>query len=63
MRSIELPGDIDILAGNATDTSLPLTGQVMQMMQALKNDGAAVQDHSALVRYYEKISDVTVKRP
>lgn len=49
-------------AGNATDTSLPLTGQVMQMMQALKNDGAAIQDHSALVRYYEKISDVTVKR-
>ena len=49
-------------AAHATDTALPLTSQVMEMMQALKNDGAASQDHSALVRYYEKISDVSVEK-
>lgn len=49
-------------AAHATSTSLPLTASVMEMMQALKNDGAGVQDHSALVRYYEKISDVSVEK-
>ena len=49
-------------AAHATDTALPLTAQVMEMMQALKNDGAGSQDHSALIRYYEKISDVSVKK-
>ena len=49
-------------AAHATAASLPLTAQVMEMMQALKNDGAGVQDHSALVRYYEKISNVSVEK-
>lgn len=49
-------------AGHATSTALPLTAQVMEMMQALKNDGCGVEDHSALVRYYEKISNVSVER-
>ncbi len=49
-------------AAHATGTSLPLTAQVMEMMQALRNDGAAAQDHSALVRYFEKISDVSVEK-
>ena len=49
-------------AGHATDTALPLTSQVMEMMQALKNDGCGVEDHSALVRFYEKISNVSVEK-
>lgn len=49
-------------AGHATDTALPLTSQVMEIMQALKNDGCGVEDHSALVRYYEKISNVSVEK-
>lgn len=49
-------------AAHATDTSLPMTAQVMEMMQALKNDGCAKEDHSAIVRYYEKISDVSVEK-
>ena len=49
-------------AAHATDTAVPLTAQVMEMMQALKNDGAAKQDHSALVRYYEKMSNTSVER-
>lgn len=49
-------------AAHATSTSLPLTSQVMEMMQALKNDGCSTQDHSALVRYYEKVSNVSVEK-
>ncbi|MBP1763679.1 MAG: 2-hydroxy-3-oxopropionate reductase [Firmicutes bacterium] len=41
---------------------LPLTAAVMEMMQALKVDGKDVQDHSALVQYYEKMAKVEVKR-
>lgn len=49
-------------AAHATDTSLPLTAQVMEIMQALKNDGCAACDHSAIVKYYEKISNVSVEK-
>lgn len=49
-------------AAHATDTALPMTASVMEMMQALKNDGCAAEDHSALVRYYEKISNVSVEK-
>lgn len=49
-------------AAHATDTSLPLTSQVMEIMQALKNDGCSKEDHSAIVRYYEKISNVSVEK-
>ncbi len=51
---------------NALDTSheinvsLPLTAQVMEIMQALKVDGRETKDHSAILNYYEKINNVTV---
>jgi len=51
-----------INAAHATSTSLPLTAQVMEIMQALKNDGCGVMDHSAIVKYYEKISNVSVEK-
>ncbi len=41
---------------------LPLTAAVMEMMQALKVDGYGDSDHGALVRYYEKLAQVEVKR-
>lgn len=40
--------------------SLPLTASVMEMMQSLKADGLGNEDHSSLLKYYEKISKVTV---
>ena len=49
---------------NALDTShtlgahLPLTAAVMEMMQALRNDGQGTSDHSALACYYEKLAKV-----
>jgi 2-hydroxy-3-oxopropionate reductase len=53
---------------NAIDTAreagvpLPLTSQVMEMMQALKQDGKAGQDHSGLVQFYEKLAGVQARR-
>nr|WP_186450849.1 2-hydroxy-3-oxopropionate reductase [Sporomusa sp. KB1] len=41
---------------------LPLTSAVMEMMQSLKVDGLDQDDHSSLVRYYEKLAKVEVKR-
>jgi len=53
---------------NALDTShevwspLPLTAAVMEMMQALRVDDMGECDHGALVRYYERMAKVEVKR-
>lgn len=47
---------------NALDTGhdvaspLPLTASVMEMFQTLRADGAGQDDHSALAKYYAKIS-------
>lgn len=41
---------------------LPLTAAVMEMMQVLKVDGMGELDHGSLVRYYEKMANVEVKR-
>lgn len=43
-------------AGHAVGSPLPLTAQVMEMMQTLRADGFGQEDHSALARYYAKIS-------
>ena len=37
---------------------LPLSAAVMEMMQTLKADGLGNEDHSSLVKYYEKISNM-----
>ena len=54
--------------GNVLETSreigvpLPLTAAVMEMMQALKVDGLGDADHCSLVRHYEKMANIEVKR-
>lgn len=48
-------------AGHAVSAPLPLTSQLMEMMQCLKADGFEKEDHASIVKYYEKISDVTVE--
>jgi 2-hydroxy-3-oxopropionate reductase len=51
---------------NVLDTShnlgipLPLSAAVMEMMQALKADGLGNEDHSSLVKFYEKMANITV---
>jgi len=53
---------------NALDTAhalgvpIPLTSSVMEIMQALKVDGKAGNDHSGLVQFYESLAKVTVKK-
>jgi len=42
--------------------SLPLTAGVMEIMQALKADGHELEDHSSIVKYYEKLANIEVKR-
>jgi 2-hydroxy-3-oxopropionate reductase len=41
---------------------LPLAAQVMEIMQAIKQDGCDVEDHSSIVKFYEKIANVEVTR-
>ena len=54
--------------GNVLDTAhgvgapLPLTAAVMEMMQAIKLDGCGTEDHSPLVKYYEKLANAQVVR-
>jgi 2-hydroxy-3-oxopropionate reductase len=47
--------------GHAVNVPLPLSAMVMEMMQALKADDLGDADHSALVRYYEKIANLEVQ--
>ncbi len=53
---------------NALDTAhqlgvpLPLTASVMETLQALKVDGLGDADHGAIVRHYEKLARVEVRR-
>lgn len=53
---------------NALDTaqelgvSVPLANGVMEVMQALKADGKAGDDHGGIIQYYEKLAKVEVRR-
>ncbi|RKQ34337.1 2-hydroxy-3-oxopropionate reductase [Oceanobacillus halophilus] len=46
---------------HSINTSLPLTSQVMEMMQALKIDGHEKDDHASLAKYYEKINNLIIE--
>jgi len=41
---------------------IPLTAQVMEIMQALKVDGKAADDHGGLIQYYEKLAGTQVRK-
>jgi 2-hydroxy-3-oxopropionate reductase len=53
---------------NALDTAhnlnvpIPLTAGAMEILQALKVQGLAASDHSAIVRYYENLAQVEVRK-
>lgn len=49
-------------AAHTVEAPLPLTAQVMEMMQALKADGLEKEDHCSLVKYYEKIAHTVVEQ-
>lgn len=48
-------------AAHAISSPVPLTGQMMEIMQGLKADGYEKEDHCSIVKYYEKIANTTVE--
>ena len=48
-------------ASHTVSSPLPLTAQVMEIMQALKADGYEKEDHCSIVKYYEKLANVIVE--
>ncbi|HUV06525.1 MAG TPA: 2-hydroxy-3-oxopropionate reductase [Spirochaetia bacterium] len=42
--------------------SMPLASSVMEMMQALLNEGKTEEDHGALALFYEKLNGLSLKR-
>ncbi len=54
---------------NALDTAheigvpVPLASGVMEIMQALKVDGKAGNDHGGIIQFYEKLAKVEVRHP
>jgi 2-hydroxy-3-oxopropionate reductase len=52
---------------NALDTAheigapLPLTSQVMEILQALKVEGKQLEDHAGIIQFYERLAGVKVR--
>lgn len=51
-----------IEAGHEVGAPLPLTSAVLEMMYGLKVDGHEFDDHSSLLKYYEKLANTEVSR-
>ena len=49
-------------AAHAVGAPIPLTSQIMEIMQALKVEGREKEDHSSVVHFYEKLANVEVKK-
>ncbi len=47
---------------HAIGTPLLLSSQVLEIMQAMKIDGKAGDDHGGVIQFYEKLSQVEVRR-
>jgi 2-hydroxy-3-oxopropionate reductase len=47
--------------GHSTGSPMPLTAQVMEMMQTLRADGCGQNDHSGLAKYYAKVSGAKIE--
>lgn len=47
---------------HTVNSPIPLTANVMEVMQALKCDGMEKNDHDAIIRHYEKLAGVEVRR-
>lgn len=48
--------------GHEVGVPLPLTSQVMEIMQALKVDGKGQNDHGGIIQFYEKLAGIEVRR-
>ena len=50
-----------IETGHNVGSPLPLTAAVMEMMMNLRADGLGQEDHSAISKYYEKLTGSTIR--
>lgn len=48
--------------GHAVGAPIPLTSQVMEILQALKVDGHQRDDHGGIIQFYEKLAGTKVRR-
>lgn len=48
--------------GHGLGTPLLLTAQVQEILQWLRNNGCGMEDHSAILKYYERITGVEVRK-
>lgn len=49
-------------AAKSVDSPIPLTAQMMEMMKVLHHDGEGSSDHSAIVKFYEKLAGEEVHK-
>jgi len=56
--------DLDnaLAVGHNVGAPLPMTAAVMEMMQLLRADGCGQNDHSAIAKYYEKLTGINIGR-
>lgn len=47
-------------AAHTINSPVPLTAQMMEVMQFLKSEGHEKEDHDSIVKYYEKISGTSI---
>lgn len=47
---------------HALNVSLPLTSEVMEILQSVKIHGGGSDDHSAIAKFYEQINDLEIKK-
>lgn len=48
--------------GHEVGAPLPMTALAMEMLQTLHADGCGQEDHSAIAKYYEKLSGTTIRK-
>jgi 2-hydroxy-3-oxopropionate reductase len=41
---------------------LPLSSQLLEIMQALKVDGKSADDHGGIIQFYERLAKIEIKR-
>ena len=46
--------------GHEVGAPLPFTAQVMEIMQNLRADGCGQNDHSAIAKFYEKLTGTKI---
>ncbi|MEK6264395.1 MAG: 2-hydroxy-3-oxopropionate reductase [Clostridium sp.] len=51
-----------IESGHEVGSILPLTTDVMEIMQSLRVDGLELDDHTSIVKFYEKLSNIKMEK-